>query len=138
MLFNRTTSSGHRFFKANVVGTNGLVILPDDWVNNSPISISNYDLVNSDYSTSLSKLNWYQYFGDCVFLPAAGYMYGSPGMFSPYTLTYVGDGTIGMYWLNDSCDARRAYALFFAPGSLSVIPMSKNICCSVHLFLYER
>ena len=91
-LFNtRSTSSGIRYAKATVNEVNGVILLPDNW------SSRNYSLSNTNepdasfYSNRLSQTDWTNKFeaNGAVFLPAAGYRYGT-GVY------YV--GSYGRYW----------------------------------------
>lgn len=84
--------SNARFAKAVVNGINGLVVFPDNFTMPSgmsyPSGINTYDAPfnNNTYTES----EWSQMEGaGCIFLPAAGYRYGTE-------VNYV--GTLGNYW----------------------------------------
>ena len=91
-VFNmRSTNSGIRYAKAIVNGVNGVILLPDNW------SSSNYSLIKTNKrgasfdSNKISQTDWQNKFetNGAVFLPAAGYRYGT-------RVNYVGSS--GDYW----------------------------------------
>ena len=89
----RETVSGIRFAKANVAGTAGLIILPDNW-EASLYNLNNTNSVLADYSSNEINLgNWTNALekNGAVFLPAAGYRNG-------WGLSSI--GTAGYYWSN--------------------------------------
>ena len=101
-VFNtRSTSSGIRYAKAQVNNVNGVILLPDDWSTSyySLSSINTYDAsFSSNVISASSWTNSLQAHG-AVFLPAAGYRYGT-------SVNYVGSD--GDYWsasYNNSSDA---------------------------------
>ena len=105
-VFNtRTTTSGIRYAKANVNNVNGVILLPDDWSSNI-YSLSNTNSSGASFSSNtLTASQWSTLEqAGAVFLPAAGYRYG----------TSVGNvGSLGHYWsasYGDSYNAR--YVLF--------------------------
>ena len=105
-VFNtRTTTSGIRYAKANVNNVNGVILLPDDWstntyslnsTNSSGASFSSNTLTASQWST-LEQAG-------AVFLPAAGYRYG--------TSVYDVD-SYGNYWSALYDDSDGAYGVYF-------------------------
>lgn len=93
ILNSRSTTSGIRYVKGNVNGTNGMILLPDDW------TISNFTLHNpnggsygSNYISAEDWINILEQNG-CVFLPASGGRYGT----SPDVV-----GSFGSYWSSTS------------------------------------
>lgn len=74
LLFNRKTSSGVRFVKAQVAGINGLMLLPDDWnVADYPLNATNDG--SAEYSSNvISRADWHQVLesSGAAFLPEAG------------------------------------------------------------------
>ena len=91
-VFNtRSTSSGIRYAKATVNGVNGVILLPDNW-SSSYYSLSNTNKTDASYNTNkISQTDWTKKFeaNGAVFLPAAGYRYGT-------RVYYV--GSRGYYW----------------------------------------
>lgn len=87
----RSTSSGIRYAKATVNGVNGVILLPDNW-SSSNYSLSNTNKLNASFNSNrISQTDWTNKFeaNGAVFLPAAGYRYG----------TGVGGvGSSGIYW----------------------------------------
>ena len=90
-LFNsRNTASGIRYTKALVNGVNGVILLPDDW-DMTTYSLNNTNSNDANYnSNTISSIQWTSLENaGAVFLPAAGYRYG----------TGVPDvGSSGYYW----------------------------------------
>ena len=104
-VFNtRVTTSGIRYAKANVNNVNGVILLPDDW-SSSTYSLSNTN--NSGASFSCNTLTASQWStleqAGAVFLPAAGYRYG----------TSVFDVAGGYYWSASYFISYYAYNVFF-------------------------
>ena len=105
-VFNtRNTSSGIRYAKAQVAGVNGVILLPDDW------SASTYSLTNTNTSgasfssNTVSASQWTTLENaGAVFLPAAGYRYGT----SVYNV-----GSYGNYWSSSYNDSDSAYYVYF-------------------------
>lgn len=78
-LFNsRGTASGIRYAKALVNGVNGVILLPDDW-DITTYSLSNTNSSEANYnSNTISSIQWISLENaGAVFLPAAGYRYGT-------------------------------------------------------------
>lgn len=92
---------------ATVHGFQGLILLPDGWtvaaseVASLTMSMSNKTVSDGDW-TILEKEG-------AVFLPAAGYRYG--------TAVYYA-GTYGYYWSSTANSATYAYHLYFYSGSV--------------------
>lgn len=102
----RSTISGKHYAKAQVNGTNGVILLPDDWNTNYYV-LSNYDSDNAYYSSNvISSSDWSRFLEahGAVFLPAAGGRGGN-------TVTNVGNS--GSYWSTSSSSSNNAYYLYF-------------------------
>ncbi|MBP5725240.1 MAG: hypothetical protein J6X18_16905, partial [Bacteroidales bacterium] len=89
--------------QGRVNNVNGLILLPDGWETPSSVKFT-YDPGN--YSTNVySQDEWavMQSYG-AVFLPAAGYRYGT-------NVDYV--GASGFYWSSSYDDDTNAYSVYF-------------------------
>jgi len=111
-VFNmRTTTSGIRYAKAKVSNVNGVILLPDDW-STSFYSLSNTNNSNASFSSNtITATQWAtleQH--DAVFLPAAGYRYGT-------SVNYV--GSYGRYWSASSYSSGGAYSMDFSNSYLN-------------------
>ena len=78
LFYERPTLSGIRFAKASVDGVNGVILLPNAW------EASTYDLNNTNSnanftSNTITAADWTNVLeaNGAVFLPAAGYRYGT-------------------------------------------------------------
>lgn len=84
-VFNeRSTNSGIRYAKANVTEINGVIILPDDWNNNTYV-LNNTDTYDASFSSNtISQTDWKTHLepNGAVFLCAAGYRTGGVGSFN--------------------------------------------------------
>lgn len=78
LLNSRSTISGIRYAKAQIAGTNGVILLPDDW-NNNIFSLNNINISNASYnSNQITASQWSILESQgVVFLPAAGQRYGT-------------------------------------------------------------
>lgn len=101
-----------RFAKATVVGKPGIIIFPDTYTHpdgvTAPSSINTAGAaftVNSYDATAWGKMET----AGCVFLPAAGYRFGT----SVYNA-----GSNGYYWSSTVTNASRAYYVYFYSGYL--------------------
>ncbi len=113
-VFNlRNTVSGSRFVKATVNGVQGIVLLPDNWINtiydltqinNASADFSNNTIAVSEWQNKL-ELN------GAVFLPNTGMRSGSAGM-----LIQIGSGN---YW-SSSCINNTAQRLRFSNQSINL------------------
>ena len=106
LLFYRHTISGISFAKATLENTAGLVLFPDNW-DSTAFAINNANDGGADFSVNnLVQSDWMSILepAGCVFLPAAGYRYG----------TQVNDvGVSGNVWLSTYYDERDAHSLRF-------------------------
>ncbi len=113
-VFNhRLTQSGIRYAKAKVLDVNGIILLPDNWSENT------YNLTNANSSSAnfnsntLTASQWsiLEQAG-VVFLPAAGYRYE----------TWVSnDGSLGCYWSASYADSDYAHSLHFSDSDLDPV-----------------
>ena len=111
-VFNtRSTSSGIRYAKAQVNNVNGVILLPDNWsssyyslssTNNGGVSFSSNVISSSTWINSLQSHG-------AIFLPAAGYRYGS-------SVDVV--GSIGYYWSASYHSSDSAYGVYFSDVGL--------------------
>ena len=111
-VFNtRTTSSGIRYAKANVNNVNGVILLPDDWSSDT-YSLSNTNSTGASFSSntiSASQWNSLEQAG-AVFLPAAGYRYGT---------SVDSVGSDGTYWSASYSNSSYARGVYFYGSDLS-------------------
>ena len=86
----RTTVSGIRYAKANVNGVNGVILLPDDWSENT-YSLNNTNSSDARFSSNtITNTQWFVFENaGAVFLPTAGSRQGT-------SVTYV--DITGDYW----------------------------------------
>lgn len=119
----RNTASGIRYAKAQVNDVNGLILLPDDWSDETyPLNSTNTGDASFD-SNVITASQWLMLeSAGAVFLPAAG-----DRGFSPY-----GNFDRGMYWSAttgpvESNSYRRAYYLWIYAG---LNPEAKSVRCS--------
>ena len=111
-VFNtRTTTSDIRYAKAKVNNVNGVILLPDNWSastyslsspNSSGASFSSNTITASQWTTLESA--------GAVFLPAAGYRYGT-------SVSSV--GSYGYYWSASGGDSSYAFGVYFHDSYLS-------------------
>ena len=102
VFFNRTTVSGIRYAKAKVSNVNGVILLPDNWSNNT-FELNNTNNIEIGYgSNNLTASQWTTLENaGAVFLPAAGYRNGTiitkPGSNGYYWSSTHGDYTTACY-----------------------------------------
>ena len=92
-----TCRTGNRFAKAKVNGIDGLIILPDGWVekgSGDPLYLANINKNDKSFAANTIPVeNWEAYeFAGCVFLPNGGYRSGGD-------LENISDG---YYWSRSS------------------------------------
>lgn len=110
-IFNtRETISGIRWAKGVVNGTNGVILLPDDW-NTSNYSLNgiNGGTYNSNIISSATWISSFESKG-AVFLPAAGYYNNE---------YYEGVGDIGYYWSSTPWIDGISYFVFFTSDGIN-------------------
>lgn len=102
---------------ATVNGVSGLIILPDNWVHPEGIA---YTATTSNYTTNTyTAVQWATLeAAGAVFLPAAGYRYGT---------SFSDPGSYGAsYWSSWGYDSSRAYKLFFYSRNLDPEEFSRR------------
>ena len=111
-VFNtRTTTSGKRYAKAKVNNVNGVILLPDNW-STSYYSLSNTNSSGASFSSNtITAAQWatLEQHG-AVFLPAAGYRYGT---------SVISADSYGYYWSASYYDGVNAYDMYFYDSYLS-------------------
>ena len=118
LLDTRATASSIRYAKGTVCGIAGLIIVPDDW-KSSIYSLNNVNIVDVTYTSNIIDTSDWAKMEDvgCVFLPAAGYRYGT-------SVIYV--GSCGNYWSTTYADSYNAYVLGF--GLTNLYSTSSSYC----------
>ena len=116
----RTPLSGVRYVKAKVDEVNGVILLPDNW-NENTYSLNNVNTDNSSFSANVIDADiWSNTLetNGAVFLPAAGYRCGSINEYGGY-----------WSWNYTSNSQTRAYGLSFTDADLQFdeVPLSKGI-----------
>ncbi|MBP5371780.1 MAG: hypothetical protein J6Y55_07660 [Bacteroidales bacterium] len=109
-LINTRTNASSKKGIATVNSVTGLVLLPDEWTLPADVTFTsgaNGDFAQNTYSTEeWSKMET----NGAVFLPAAGYRYGTD-------VGYV--GSHGYYWSSSAYGSDDAYCLYFGSGGVS-------------------
>jgi hypothetical protein len=118
ILYNRSTLSGIRYAKGIVNGVNGVILLPDNW-NTSVYELNYTNRGDAPYTiNNITIEDWALLESSgAVFLPAAGYRYGT-------SVSYL--GSEGSYWWSGYYDNRRAYRLSFNSTNLSSFSNSNS------------
>ena len=114
----RTPNSGIRYAKAIINDVKGVILLPDNW-NENTYSLNNVNTNNVSYSTNLIDADtWSDTMesNGAVFLPAAGYRCGSINEY-------------GGYWSETLSSFSYAYCLSFTDADLlfEEAPLSRGI-----------
>lgn len=106
-VFQKRSNASSKYGHGKVNGVCGMILLPDSWTLPSGLS---FTAGNSSWSNSYTKEQWAKMEANgAVFLPAAGYRYG----------TSVDDvGSYGYYWSASYDDSYGAYSVYFLSGSL--------------------
>ncbi|MBO4739818.1 MAG: hypothetical protein J5606_09725, partial [Bacteroidales bacterium] len=109
LMDTRSTSSGVRYTKAKVMGTNGVIIVPDNW-STSIYTLNSTNTTNANYTTNtITAADWTNMEqAGCIFLPAAGDRDGT----SVYSV-----GSYGFYWSTTYWSSSGAYDLFFSSSN---------------------
>lgn len=119
----RTTSSGIRYAKAQIIGLSGgesiigMILLPDDWSTNY-YTLSNTDQFQANFTSNIIEVNTWENSLEAhgaVFLPAAGYR-------SENSVSYVNH--YGEYWSATYGDSSSAYYVHI--GHSDFTPQSSN------------
>ena len=111
LFLTRATTSGIRFAKACVNGVNGVILLPDDWsADYYPLTHTNAAGAGFGGNTlTVSQWTTLEEHG-AVFLPAAGFRYGS---------TYNSGGSYGFYWSGSYNNVNNAWQMNFDATALA-------------------
>ena len=112
-LLNTRTDASSKRGTGNINGVGGLIILPDSLTLPSECSFTSgfttYDWAHNSYTLA----QWAQMeAAGAVFLPAAGYRYGTND-------NYVGN--LGNYWSSTPFNESSAYYMYFYSNDLNVI-----------------
>ncbi len=108
----RNTVSGMRFAKAEVCGINGVVLFPDDWMNEYYRFNHVNNSLSSFHENIILETQWLVLEqSGVVFLPCAGYRGGD---------SYYGFGSFGGYWSSFHYRSDHAYALCFDDSNLNI------------------
>ena len=98
----RSTTSGHRYAKAQVCGIKGLMLFPDNWSDDT-YTFTNYNAGDSKFFTPIDASSWATLeSAGCVFLPIAGRRTGT---------SVDNVGSIGYYWSSTCSGGSNDYAL---------------------------
>ncbi len=116
-----------RYAKAVVNGINGLVVFPDNFTMPSGMSYpSGINTYNAPFNNNTyTESQWSQMEGaGCIFLPAAGYRYGTG-------VDVV--GTNGWYWSGTYSSEFYAYNMYFFDDNIFMNDLSRSCGQSVRL-----
>ena len=126
VMFNRSATT--RYAKAQIAGSiNGVIVFPDDYVHPDGVAaLNSVNTSNAAYTTNAYSLSdWFKMeAAGVVFLPAAGYRYGS-------SVYYV--GSYGNYWSSSYYDSAFAWCVDFFSGDLYTNDYSRGSGMSVRL-----
>ena len=105
VFWDRTTSSGLHYAKAEVNGIKGLILLPDDWSTDT-FALKDADVKESHFKSNVISASQWGVLeqAGAVFLPAAGTR-------SEYFVLSV--GTDGWYWTSSYDENYSAYYVMF-------------------------
>ena len=129
VVFNRPNASSLRGV-AQVNGVNGLILLPDNWLCPAGITFKSgfHSSSGSQYYAAYQTFTAEQWSkleaAGAVFLPAAGYRYGS-------NVSRVQD--YGFYWSATEYDSYSAYCLYFYSFGATIYGSNRNNGRSVRL-----
>ena len=105
-VFNsRTTPSGHRYVRANVCSKNGVILLPDNWSDDT-YTLNNYNTTNSGYGgNTINATDWDTLENaGCVFLTTSGNRNGT---------SLLNVGSVGYYWSSTVHNGTHANSVYF-------------------------
>ena len=129
VVFNRPNASSLRGV-AQVNGVNGLIFLPDNWTCPAGVTFksgfhSNYGVDYYAAYQTFTADQWSELASTgAVFLPAAGYRYGSNVSYVQYS---------GTYWSAPEVDSDDAYGLTFFSDGASMTKYNRCLGLSVRL-----
>lgn len=113
-VFNsRFTQSGIRYAKANVFDVNGIILLPDDW-NENTYSLNNTNSNSANFSSNTLTVSQWSILeqAGAVFLPAAG---------SRDVIWVSNVSSLGCYWSASYSDSDYAYSVHFSDSDLNPV-----------------
>ena len=121
----RVTQSGIRYAKAKILDVNGVILLPDNWDENT-YHLNNANSVTANFSSNtLTASHWINLEqAGAVFLPAAGHR-------DPCWVMDVGSS--GCYWSTSTYDADYANRVYFSDSDLYTEEAYRFIGHSVRL-----
>ena len=124
LMETRASTSNIRYAKANVHGINGLIIVPDDWSNDYPLT--NVNTKDATYTSNIiSAGDWANMEAvGCIFLPAAGFR-------KENSVNEVGYN--GYYWSSNNNDDVEAKNFCFTSNRLGCSNNSRFFGFSVRL-----
>ena len=106
-VFQSRSNASSKYGHGEVNGVCGMILLPDSWTLPSGLS---FMAGNSSWSNSYTTEQWAKMESNgAVFLPAAGYRYGT----SVYNV-----GSYGIYWSTSYFDSYYAYSVYLFSGYL--------------------
>ena len=121
-LLNTRTNASSKIGIGNIDGVGGLIILPDSWTQPSGCPQFNPGLASSygDWPrNSYTVAQWAQMeSAGAVFLPAAGYRYGT-------NVNYVGIN--GNYWSSTPNNEHYAYSMYFGSSYLDAASSNSRV-----------
>ena len=123
---SRSTSSGIRYAKATVNGVTGLILLPDNW-STSYYTLNSTNTQNVAYSVNtISLSNWTSKLEahGAVFLPAAGFRYGTE-------CQHIGVDCV--YWSSTPESGDDIYDMYVYADQVGLQYHRRSLGCSVRL-----
>ncbi len=106
VLTTRSTTSGHRYAKATVCDKPGVILLPDNW-NDDTYTLSGYNTPGSGFPNTIDDSGWATLeSAGCVFLPVAFVQRNGTTVL---TMTQRGG-----YWSSTCNGGDRAYAVYIS------------------------
>lgn len=108
-LFNTRTNASILYGFGNINGVNGVILLPDDWI--QPSSVISFAPGMNSYDVNLYTLAQWEILENAgaVFLPAAGYRTGT---------SVINVDTYGYYWSSTMFSTQSAYVVYFYSSNL--------------------
>lgn len=129
VLNERITTSGHRYAKATVCDMAGVILLPDNWSDDT-YSLNNYNTADTEYRSNTIDLDGWATLeaAGCVFLPAAGIRIGT---------SVDAVGSDGYYWLSTCSNNRRAWSVYIYSDEFDLSTAERYSGYSVRLVFEE-
>lgn len=126
VFFIRKTQSGHRYVRATVCNILGILLLPDDW-DDDTYPLTDYNTYSAEITgNNIDASDWAILEGaGCVFLPAAGYRGGK---------SINSTGKDGYYWSSEyGLERPMAQAVRFYLSVFNMFPCNRNVGNAVRL-----